>query len=110
MVSKGRPARGRLYNLWSPQRQTDTNGSHAAQSRTQHIHRSAALNRGRWIAVFHTFQWTFQAICIGVVEYAPLAAAILLGILMRLCLALSLLLVDIVRRAVVESIKARMNG
>lgn len=38
------------------------------------------------------------------------AAAILLGILMSLCLALSLLLVDIVRRAVVESIKARMNG
>lgn len=38
------------------------------------------------------------------------AAAILLGMLMSLCLALSLLLVDIVRRAVVESIKARMNG
>lgn len=38
------------------------------------------------------------------------AAAILLGILMSLCLALSLLLVDIVRRAVVEAIKARMNG
>lgn len=29
---------------------------------------------------------------------------------MSLCLALSLLLVDIVHRAVVESIKARMNG
>lgn len=38
------------------------------------------------------------------------AGAILLGILMSLCLALSLLLVDIVRRAVVEVIKARMNG
>lgn len=38
------------------------------------------------------------------------AAAILLGILMSLCLALALLLMDIVRRAVVESIKARMNG
>ena len=38
MVSNGRPARGRLYNLWSPQRQTDTKGSHAAQSRAQHIH------------------------------------------------------------------------
>lgn len=25
------------------------------------------------IAVFHTFQWTFQAVCIGVPEYAPLA-------------------------------------
>lgn len=38
------------------------------------------------------------------------AAAIFLGILMSLCLALALLLVDIVRRAVVESIKAHMNG
>lgn len=38
------------------------------------------------------------------------AAAILLGILMSLCLALALLLVDIVRRAVVEAIKAHMNG
>lgn len=38
------------------------------------------------------------------------AAAILFGILMSLCLALSLLLVDIVRRAAVEAIKARMNG
>lgn len=26
------------------------------------------------IAVFHTFQWTFQATRAGVVEYAPLAA------------------------------------
>ena len=25
------------------------------------------------IAIFHTFQWTFQATCIGVAEYAPLA-------------------------------------
>lgn len=25
------------------------------------------------IAVFHTFQWTFQATCFGIVEYAPLA-------------------------------------
>ena len=62
------------------------------------------------LAVFHTFQWTFQATCVGVVEYAPLAVAILLGILMSLCLALALLLVDIVRRTVVESIKPRMNG
>ena len=38
------------------------------------------------------------------------AAAILLGILMSLCLALALLLMDIARRAVVESIKAHMNG
>lgn len=26
------------------------------------------------IAIFHTFQWTFQATCVGAVEYAPLAA------------------------------------
>lgn len=38
------------------------------------------------------------------------AAAILLGILMSLCLALALLLMDIARRAVVESIKAHMNS
>lgn len=38
------------------------------------------------------------------------AAAILLGILMSLCLALALLLMDIARRAVVDAIKARMNG
>ena len=38
------------------------------------------------------------------------AAAILLGILMSLCLALALLLMDIARRAVVESIKAHMYG
>lgn len=38
------------------------------------------------------------------------AGAILLGILMSLCLALALLLMDIARRAIVESIKAHMNG
>lgn len=38
------------------------------------------------------------------------AAAILLGVLMSLCLALALLLTDIVRRAVVEAIKAHMNS
>ena len=26
------------------------------------------------IAIFHTFQWTFQAVCTGMPEYAPLAA------------------------------------
>lgn len=26
------------------------------------------------IAIFHTFQWTFQAVCTGLPEYAPLAA------------------------------------
>lgn len=38
------------------------------------------------------------------------AAAILLGILMSLCLALALLLMDIARRAVVEAIKVHMNS
>lgn len=38
------------------------------------------------------------------------AAAIFLGILMSLCLALALLLMDIARRAVVEAIKAHMNS
>ena len=26
------------------------------------------------IAIFHTFQWTFQAVCTGVPQYASLAA------------------------------------
>lgn len=103
MVSKGRPARGRLYNLWSPQRQADTNGSHAAQSRTQHIH-VCAVKEDRLAHAIYTMATGIQT---G--ESRP-AAAILLRILMSLCLALALLLVDIVRRAVVESIKARMNG
>ena len=33
------------------------------------------------IAVFHTFQWAFQAVCAGVVEYAPLAVFPYSGIL-----------------------------
>lgn len=33
------------------------------------------------IAVFHTFQWTFKAVCAGVVEYAPLAAFPYSGVL-----------------------------
>lgn len=33
------------------------------------------------IAIFHTFQWTFQAVCAGVVEYAPLAAFPYSGVL-----------------------------
>lgn len=33
------------------------------------------------IAVFHTFQWTFQAVCAGVVEYTPLAAFPYSGVL-----------------------------
>lgn len=33
------------------------------------------------IAVFHTFQWTFQAVCVGTVEYAPLAMSPYSGVL-----------------------------
>lgn len=33
------------------------------------------------IAIFHTFQWTFQAVCTGVPEYAPLAASPYSGVL-----------------------------
>ncbi len=33
------------------------------------------------IAVFHTFQWTFQATCVGVVEYVPLAMFSYSGVL-----------------------------
>lgn len=32
------------------------------------------LIAGAGIAIFHTFQWTFQAVCTGLPEYAPLAA------------------------------------
>ncbi len=33
------------------------------------------------IAVFHTFQWTFQATCVGLPEYAPLATSPYSGVL-----------------------------
>ena len=33
------------------------------------------------IAIFHTFQWTFQAVCAGVVEYTPLVAFPYSGVL-----------------------------
>ena len=33
------------------------------------------------IAIFHTFQWTFQAICVGLPEYAPLTVLPYSGIL-----------------------------
>lgn len=48
--------------------------SHAAQSRTQHIYRVLRLIAVAGIAIFHTFQWTFQATRVGVVEYTSLAA------------------------------------
>ena len=33
------------------------------------------------IAIFHTFQWTFQAVCAGLPEYAPLAVFPYSGVL-----------------------------
>ena len=47
--------------------QTDTKGRHAAQSRTQHIHRVLRLIAVAGIAIFHTFQRTLM-------EYTSLAA------------------------------------
>lgn len=71
MVSKGRHADGRLYNLWS---------LWSAQKRKEDMQPKAARNISiealrlvavAGIAVFHTFQWTFQAVCAGMPEYAP---------------------------------------
>lgn len=57
------------------------------------------------------FDKTIYTIATGIQTGEPRpAAAILLGILMSLCLAFALLLMDIVRRAVVEAIKDRMNS
>lgn len=61
-----------------------------------------------WRPIFDKAIYTMAA-GIQTGESRP-AAAILLGILMSLCLALALLLVDIVRRTVVDTIKARMNS
>lgn len=61
-----------------------------------------------WRPIFNNAIYT-MATGIHTGEPRP-AAAILLGILMSLCLALALLLVDIVRRTVVETIKAHMNS
>lgn len=52
----------------------EAKGSHAAQSRTQHIYRVLRLIAVAGIAIFHTFQGTFQATRAGVVEYTSLAA------------------------------------
>ena len=55
--------------------------------------------------------WAIYTMATGIQTGEPRpAAAMLLGILMSLCLALALLLMDIVRRTVVEAIKARMNS
>lgn len=61
-----------------------------------------------WRPIFNNAIYT-MATGIQTGEPRP-AAAILLGILMSLCLALVLLLMDIVRRTLVEAIKARMNN
>lgn len=81
MVSKGRRANGRLYNLWS---------LWSAQKRKEDMQPKAARNISiealrlvavAGIAIFHTFQWTFQAVCAGVVEYTPLVAFPYSGVL-----------------------------
>lgn len=61
-----------------------------------------------WRPIFNNVIYT-MATGIQTGEPRP-AAAILLGFLMSLCLALVLLLMDIVRRTLVEAIKARMNN
>ncbi len=61
-----------------------------------------------WRPIFNNAIYT-MATGIQTGEPRP-AAAILLGILMSLCLALVLLLMDIVRRTLVEAIKARINN
>lgn len=61
-----------------------------------------------WRPIFNNAIYT-MATGIQTGEPRP-AAAILLGILMSLCLALVLLLMDIVRRTLVEAIKAHING
>lgn len=45
-------------------------GSKASRNTSIEALRLAAV---AGIAIFHTFQWTFQAVCTGVPEYAPLA-------------------------------------
>lgn len=73
MVSKGQLASGPLYNLWSrkdkPIRK-DVMQPKAARNIPIEALRLIAV---AGIAVFHTFQWTFQATRVGTVEYAPLA-------------------------------------
>lgn len=61
-----------------------------------------------WRPIFNNAIYT-MATGIQTGEPRP-AAAILLGILMSLCLALALLLMDIVRRVAIEAIKAHMNS
>ncbi len=73
MVSKGRAARGRLYNygarIGKPIRK-DVMQFKAARNISIEALRLVAV---AGIAHIHTFQWTFQAVCAGLPEYAPLA-------------------------------------
>lgn len=81
MVSKGRRADGRLYNLWSPwsaQRRKEDMQPKAERNISIEALRLVAV---AGIAIFHTFQWAFQAVCAGMPEYAPLAAFPYSGVL-----------------------------
>lgn len=61
-----------------------------------------------WRPIFDNAIYTMAA---GVQTGAPNpSGAILLGIAMSLCLALALLIMDVVRRAVVDAIKAQINS
>ena len=61
-----------------------------------------------WRPIFNNAIYTMAA---GIQTGTPHpTAAILLGVFLSLCLALTLLIMDIVRRAVVDAIKARMNS
>lgn len=61
-----------------------------------------------WRPIFDNAIYTMAA---GIQTGAPNpSGAILLGIVMSLCLAFTLLIMDIMRRAAVDAIKARMNG
>ena len=61
-----------------------------------------------WRPIFDNAIYTMA---VGVQTGAPNpSGAILLGIVMSLCLAFTLLIMDIIRRAAVDAIKARMNG
>lgn len=61
-----------------------------------------------WRPIFDNAIYTMAA---GVQTGAPNpSGAIMLGIVMSLCLALALLIMDIIRRAVVDAIKVHMNS
>lgn len=53
--------------------QTDTKGRHAAKAARNISIEALHLIAVAGIAIFHTFQWTFQATRVGLVEYTSLA-------------------------------------